>query len=384
LSLALYIHTPWCVRKCSYCDFNSHASDTPPFEDYVTRILMDLDHELQRPEANRTLRSIYVGGGTPSLFPGRAIRRLLDGVRERANLASGAEITLEANPGTCDTGRFDAYREAGVNRLSIGVQSLSPRHLEALGRIHGPHAVLATLRRARAAGFDNINLDMMFALPGQNLKEAERDLDGLVSLGCEHISYYQLTLEPNTWLYAHPPILPDEDLAADMAEQGSEQLARAGYRQYEVSAYAREGARCRHNLNYWEFGDYLGIGAGAHGKLTQTSSTHGTMQVWRTAKRRHPAAYLNATPADGLIGSRRALQADDLVLEFALNALRLTEGFPRDLLTRTPGLPWSRISGLVRDAELDGMLQVHADRIEPTALGRRFVDDLIARFARGA
>lgn len=382
LPLALYIHTPWCVRKCPYCDFNSHASDAPPFEDYVTRLLMDLDQELRRPGANRTLCSIYIGGGTPSLFPGRAMRRLLDGVRERADLASGAEITLEANPGTCDAGRFAAYREAGVNRLSIGAQSLSAAHLHALGRIHGPSAVHETLRMARAVGFDNINLDMMFALPEQDLGQAELDLDALIALGSEHISYYQLTLEPNTWLHAHPPVLPDGDLAAEMAEQGLEQLARAGYRQYEVSAYAQEGARCLHNLNYWEFGDYLGIGAGAHGKLTQTSATHGAIQVWRTAKRRHPAAYLKATP-DVLISSRRALHEEDLVLELALNALRLTEGFPRDLLTRTTGLPWSRISGIVRDAEQDGMLRLLADRIEPTALGRRFVDDLIARFATG-
>jgi putative oxygen-independent coproporphyrinogen III oxidase len=382
LPLALYVHTPWCVRKCPYCDFNSHAADAPPFDPYVTRLLADLDRELDRPSARRELSSVFIGGGTPSLFPGPAVRRLLDGVRERAELLPEIEITLEANPGTHDAARFTDYREAGVNRLSIGVQSLSATRLRALGRIHGPEEVHETLRIARAAGFDNINLDMMFALPEQDLAEAQRDLEGLIAMAPEHISYYQLTLEPNTGFYAHPPRIPDADAAADMAEQGQACLARAGYRQYEVSAYARDGARCRHNLNYWCFGDYLGIGAGAHGKLTQESMANDPWQVCRIAKRRHPAAYLSASP-DALVSGKRILDPDDLVLEFALNALRLTEGFPRDLFTRTTGLPWSRISDVVRRAEQDGMARVLADRIEPTVLGRRFLDDLVARFATG-
>ncbi|CRI64867.1 Oxygen-independent coproporphyrinogen-III oxidase-like protein yggW [Thiocapsa sp. KS1] len=382
LPLALYVHTPWCVSKCPYCDFNSHAADAPPFERYATRLLADLDLELDRPGARRPLSSVFIGGGTPSLFPGPVVRRLLDGVRERTDLLPEIEITLEANPGTRDAARFTDYREAGVNRLSIGVQSLSATHLRALGRIHGPAEARETLRMARAAGFDNINLDMMFALPGQDLAEAQRDLEGLIALEPEHISYYQLTLEPNTRFYARPPRLPDSDLAADMAERGQERLVRAGYRQYEVSAYARDGARCRHNLNYWQFGDYLGIGAGAHGKLSVQGPAQGDRQVYRTAKRRHPVAYLNAS-LDDLASSARVLDADDLVLEFALNALRLAEGFPRDLFARTTGLPWSRISDIVRGAEQDGMARILADRIEPTALGRRFLDDLIARFATG-
>lgn len=380
LPLSLYVHTPWCVSKCPYCDFNSHAADAPPFEPYVTHLLADLDLELDRPGARRPLSSVFIGGGTPSLFPGPAVRRLLDGIRERAELLPGIEITLEANPGTRDAARFAHYREAGVNRLSIGVQSLSAERLRALGRIHGPDEVYATLRMARAAGFEKINLDMMFALPEQDLAEAKQDLEGLIALEPEHISYYQLTLEPNTAFHAHPPPVPDSDLAADMAEQGLEVLVRAGYRQYEVSAHARDGARCRHNLNYWEFGDYLGIGAGAHGKLTQESPGRGGRQVSRTAKHRHPSAYLNVS-TDNLVGSTRILDEQDLIFEFALNALRLTEGFPCGLFTNTTGLPWSRISNIVRGAEYDGMVRILADRVEPTVQGRRFLDDLVARFA---
>jgi oxygen-independent coproporphyrinogen-3 oxidase len=378
--LALYVHTPWCVKKCPYCDFNSHASSNPPFEPYVARLLADLDRDLCDPAARRTIGSIYIGGGTPSLFPGESIRRLLDGIRERVDLAADVEITLEANPGTRDSARLAAYCEAGVNRLSIGIQSLSPSRLIALGRIHGPDEARETVRFARATGFMNINLDMMFGLPGQDLAGARQDLEELIGLEPEHISYYQLTLEPNTLLHARPPPLPDPDLVADMAEQGLRQLARAGYRQYEVSAHAREAMRCRHNLNYWQFGDYLGIGAGAHGKLTRNCGTQGAWEVRRSAKRRQPAAYLDAS-SDALISSIRVLDEDDLVLEFALNALRLTEGFPRDLFTRTTGVPWSRISDIARIAEEDGLIQVLAERIEPTALGRRFVDDLVERFA---
>ncbi|RKT44059.1 radical SAM family heme chaperone HemW [Thiocapsa rosea] len=389
LPLALYVHTPWCVSKCPYCDFNSHAAPTPPFEDYVTRLLADLDLELDRPGARRPLSSVFIGGGTPSLFPGPAVRRLLDGIRERADVLPEIEMTLEANPGTRDAARFADYREAGINRLSIGVQSLSAARLRALGRIHGPDEVDETLRMARAAGFDNINLDMMFALPEQDLPEARQDLEGLIALQPEHISYYQLTLEPNTAFYANPPAVPDPDLAADIAEQGLEVLERAGYRRYEVSAYARNGARCRHNLNYWEFGDYLGIGAGAHGKLTQESPERGGRQVSRTAKHRHPSAYLNASTdgletLDSLISSTRILDEQDRVFEFALNALRLVEGFPCALFTRTTGLPWSYISNILQGAERDGMVRILADRVEPTDLGLRFLDDLVARFAPGS
>lgn len=380
LPLTLYIHMPWCVKKCSYCDFNSHAWPEPPFESYITRLLADLDQELRQPTARRTLRSIYIGGGTPSMFPGEAVRRLLDGIRARLELAPDVEISLEANPGTGDASNFAAYCAAGVNRLSIGVQSLSATRLRALGRIHGPEEVRKTVELARAAGVTNINLDMMFGLPGQDLAEAGRDLAALIALEPEHISYYELTLEPNTRMHAHPPRLPDPDLVADIAEQGLERLHQAGYGQYEVSAHARDDARCRHNLNYWHFGDYLGIGAGAHAKLSQEAIAGQGRRVLRTAKRRHPAAYLSASP-DALCSSARELSEHDLILEFALNSLRLTDGIPCEAFTRTTGLPWSRIANSVRLAEQDGMLRVLDERLVPTALGRRFVNDLVARFA---
>ncbi|TCT22010.1 radical SAM family heme chaperone HemW [Thiobaca trueperi] len=380
-SLALYIHVPWCVRKCPYCDFNSHVSaGAPPFDAYVTRLLADLDDELRAPTAQRPLASIFIGGGTPSLMPGEAIRRLLDGVRSRLELDPSVEITLEANPGTADARRFAAYREAGVNRLSLGIQSLSPAHLVRLGRIHDPAQARRAIVLARAAGFDNLNLDGMFALPDQTLAEAAADLDALLDLAPEHLSYYQLTLEPDTAFHAQPPSLPDEDLAADMAAQGREKLALAGYRQYEVSAYARADRHCRHNLHYWRFGDYLGIGAGAHGKLTERDWEGGFRRIRRTAKEADPHLYLHA-PLNALASDRRDLTESDCVVEFALNAMRLTDGFERHLFTETTGLPWSRIAPTLDAAARDGLLDLAPDWIRPTPLGRVFLDDLVARFA---
>lgn len=374
--LSLYVHTPWCVRKCPYCDFNSHAAAAePPFTRYVERLLADLEEELASPAARRPLTSIFIGGGTPSLFPGEAVAGLLDGVRARTELASDCEITLEANPGAADSGRFVAYLRAGVNRLSIGVQSLAEPQLRRLDRIHDPAAARAAVAAARAAGFDNFNLDMMFALPGQALEEARDDLLGLIALDPAHISYYQLTLEPNTAFYADPPALPDPDLAADMAVQGRLLLAAGGYRQYEVSAYARPGKRCRHNLSYWRFGDYLGIGAGAHGKLTDPESG----RVVRRAKHRHPDAYLESRQGS-LVSSERILAEGDLVFEFAMNAFRLTNGFERALFSETTGLPWSCIAAPVQGAHSDGLLAVQGHRVEPTELGRDFLDTLVARF----
>ncbi len=382
--LTLYIHTPWCVRKCPYCDFNSHAIEgSPPFEDYVSRLLFDLDADLQSPAARRPLRAIFIGGGTPSLFPGEVVRRLMDGVRSRAELDPAIEITLEANPGTVDVHHFAAYRDAGVNRLSIGAQSLSAAHLARLGRIHDPSEARLALRTARDAGFENVNLDLMFALPGQTLVEAREDLDALIALAPEHISYYQLTLEPNTPFHARPPELPDADLAADMAAWGVERLAEAGYVRYEVSAYARENRRCRHNLNYWRFGDYLGIGAGAHGKLTERDGQGRPWRIRRTAKQRHPGRYLDAE-SGSLISSWRDLSEADLILEFALNAMRLTQGFERQRFTETTGLPWSRIAAYCEAAAWDGLLVLDEERVKPTALGSDFLDDLVARFAPSA
>ena len=374
--LGLYIHVPWCVRKCPYCDFNSHAlGDAAPFDDYCARLLLDLEQELADAAARRPLQTLFIGGGTPSLMPGANAADLLDGIRARAALAVDAEITLEANPGTAEAARFAAYRCAGVNRLSIGAQSLSDGHLARLGRIHGRQEIPAAVSAARAAGFDNLNLDLMFALPGQTLEQARSDLLSLIDLGPEHVSYYQLTLEPNTAFHADPPELPDADLAADMAAQGRELLAQAGYLQYEVSAYAKPGRRCRHNLGYWRFGDYLGIGAGAHGKLTEPER----LLVRRRAKRRHPADYLDAAPAS-LVSSERVVGPRELVFEFALNAFRLTEGFERSLFESTTGMPWSAIAARVDRAAADGLLREDGDRVEPTELGLRFADDLVMRF----
>jgi oxygen-independent coproporphyrinogen-3 oxidase len=379
--LALYIHTPWCVRKCPYCDFNSHVSDRPPpFDRYIAQLLADLDAELRSPAAQRPLASIFIGGGTPSLFPGQAIRALLDGIRARIALNPDVEITLEANPGTADAHRFATYRAAGVNRLSIGIQSLSADQLIRLGRIHTPAEARGAVALARAAGFENVNLDLMFALPEQTPSAATADLDALIALEPEHISYYQLTLEPGTVFNLHPPALPDSDLAADLAAQGLERLSRSGYCQYEVSAHARPGRRCLHNLNYWRFGDYLGIGAGAHGKLTEVTGDHGRWRIQRTAKQPHPLLYLDASPAC-LVASRSDLSADDCVCEFALNALRLTEGFERELFARATGLPLACIAERLERAAEAGLLILRADRVQPTALGRDFLDDLVLRFA---
>ena len=375
--LALYVHTPWCVRKCPYCDFNSHAAepDSPPFADYVTRLLADLDQELLDPAAHRTLSSIFIGGGTPSLFPGPAISTLLDGIRVRTRLERNCEITLEANPGVSDNGRFAAYREGGVNRLSIGVQSLDGPSLFRLGRIHDPRQARAAVAAARVAGFANINLDLMFALPEQTLEQALADLDALLELGPEHVSYYQLTPEPNTAFHARPPPLPDGELAADMGIAGRERLAAAGYRQYEVSAYARSGLRCRHNLNYWRFGDYLGIGAGAHGKVTDLAAG----SIRRRVKHPNPSDYLGAA-SESLASEERTLSEQDRIFEFALNAFRLTDGFEQGLFESATGLPWSRLAGEIEVAERDGLLRLEAGWVRPTRLGCDFVDDLVCRF----
>jgi putative oxygen-independent coproporphyrinogen III oxidase len=376
--LALYIHLPWCARKCPYCDFNSHASaGGPPEAEYVGALLRDLAQDLTGPAAGRPLDSIFIGGGTPSLFSGRAIARLLDGVRASAVVDPDAEITLEANPGTADAANFAAYRAAGVNRLSIGVQSLDAEKLRALGRIHDPDQACTAGHQAPAAGFDNLNLDLMYALPAQTLGEAALDLEATIALGPEHISYYQLTLEPNTPFHRSPPVLPDDDLAADMQDQGAERLAVAGYAQYEVSAYARPGLRCRHNLTYWTFGDYLGIGAGAHAKLTDPV----TGRVERTAKLRHPDAYLAAAGDGRFVSSSRNLEAEDLVLEFALFALRLCGGFDRLLFEGRTGLPFRRIEGPIEAARRRGLLEMDDQRVYPTELGRRFLNDLVQHFA---
>jgi oxygen-independent coproporphyrinogen-3 oxidase len=372
IPLALYVHIPWCVRKCPYCDFNSHAVRGSVDQDaYVDALLRDLVHEAGR-RSLPELQSVFIGGGTPSLFGGTAIGRLLEGADRRVGIASEAEITLEANPGTAEAARFADYRAAGVNRLSIGVQSLDDTRLQALGRIHSAAEALHAYELARAAGFENINLDLMYGLPGQTVAQALTDLQRALALASEHLSWYQLTLEPNTLFHNSPPPLPDDDSLAEVMEAGQALLAEEGLRQYEISAYARAGAQCRHNLNYWQFGDYLGIGAGAHGKLTTTG------RVERRSKQRHPAAYLAA--GDGPVQGERVLTAAELPVEFFLNTLRLIDGVPSRFFEERTWLPLSSVEGTLARARERGLLAADPQRLRATALGLRFLNDLLALF----
>lgn len=375
IPLALYIHIPWCAKKCPYCDFNSHpARGQIPETEYVQALLRDLDFELASAPEARPLTSIFFGGGTPSLFSGAAIGRILDGVAQRLALAPGIEITLEANPGTAEAERFRDYRSAGVNRLSMGVQSLDDRHLKALGRIHGAAEARAAVAMARTAGFDNLNLDLMFALPEQTLAEAEADLRGLLALGPEHISYYHLTLEPNTEFAAKPPKVPDSDSAYVMLEQGQARLAEAGYAQYETSAYAQPGRPAAHNLNYWRFGDYLGIGAGAHGKRTLDG------RVLRRARHKHPKTYLETAGGAAGVQEERSVTGAELAFEYVLNTLRLHEGFAlADFRART-GLGDAALEPAMGRMLSKGLLERAGERIRPTALGRDHLNRLQMEF----
>lgn len=373
IPLSLYIHLPWCVKKCPYCDFNSHkAADELPENAYVDALLRDLDFDLETLEPH-ALSSIFFGGGTPSLFSPQAIARILDGVRSRLTLASDCEITLEANPGTVEQARFEGYRAAGVNRLSLGIQSLDDTMLTRLGRIHDASAARTAVAAARAAGFENFNLDMMYALPKQSLDAAAKDLRELIELDAPHISYYQLTLEPGTPFYHQPPPVPDGDTASDMHAQGSALLNAAGYRQYEVSAWARGDKQCRHNLNYWQFGDYLGIGAGAHAKLTNAS----TGAVTRLHKQPLPARYRqHAGGADAIVGQHE-LSNDDRRFEFLMNALRLNNGFLLETFEQRTGLSQQSIKLL---AEQSPQLLRHDDQhICCTPLGRMHLDTLLTQ-----
>ena len=378
--LSLYVHLPWCVRKCPYCDFNSHEfrgiGGTPPYGQYVEALLADLDFDL--PLAwGRTVHSVFFGGGTPSLFPAEAIDAFLQGASARLRFAPGLEVTLETNPGTAEHGRFEHYRAAGVNRLSFGVQTFDDAVLQRLGRIHDSAEAEAAVRLARDAGFDNFNLDLMYALPGQTLAMAERDIERALALQPAHVSHYQLTLEPNTVFAARPPRdIPDEDAAWDMQERCQRMLADAGYAQYEVSAYARPGRQCAHNLNYWRFGDYLGIGAGAHGKLT-LGAEQSIMRRW---KHKHPAAYLATAGSAEAIGGDETIAPARRPFEYMLNALRLVEGFSLAQFEACTGLPRAAIATPMAQARDRDWLQVDGDHVRPTALGRRFGNDVIALF----
>ncbi|WP_161866064.1 radical SAM family heme chaperone HemW [Pseudomonas yangonensis] len=371
--LALYIHIPWCVRKCPYCDFNSHAAGpTLPEEEYVDALLADLDVDLRHVHG-RPLTSIFFGGGTPSLFSDRALGRLLAGVERRVAFAPDIEITLEANPGTFEQAKFKGYRALGINRLSIGVQSFQQDKLKALGRIHDGNEAIRAADMARAAGFDNFNLDLMHGLPEQSIEDALFDLRTAIAQAPTHLSWYQLTMEPNTVFWSQPPVLPEDDLLWDIQEAGQALLAAEGYAQYEVSAYARPGKQARHNLNYWTFGDFLGIGAGAHAKL---STPDGRIQ--RTWKTRLPKDYLDRSKA--FQAGERVLEADELPFEFLMNVLRLSEGAPAELFTQRTGLPVRQLDQARREAERLGLLQADDTRLVATAKGQLFLNDLLQLF----
>ncbi len=374
--LALYVHWPWCVKKCPYCDFNSHESRGELAEDseaaYLAALIADLEAAL--PQIwNRPVVSVFIGGGTPSLMRAETAEALLAAIRMRLPLHPGAEVTLEANPGTAEAAKFAAFRAAGVNRLSIGVQSFDDARLAALGRIHDSGEARRAIEFAQRH-FERVNLDLMYALPEQTLRDAEHDIATAVAAGVSHISAYHLTLEPNTPFHHAPPPLPDDDLAADMQEMVEARLAAAGFEHYETSAFAKAEQRCQHNLNYWSFGDYLGIGAGAHGKL----SNHQT--IWREARHRNPRAYLAGAARGDFISTRQAVAVGDLPGEFMMNALRLNDGFPLSLFTERTGLPLSVIEQSALAARRAGLLEVVDGRMRPTAQGRRFLNRLLARF----
>ena len=375
--LSLYVHLPWCVRKCPYCDFNSHAAKGAlPFDAYVDALVRDLEHDL--PLAwGRTVHSVFFGGGTPSLFQPDAIDRILQAASARLRFAPDVEITLEANPGTAEHDRFEGYRAAGVNRISFGIQSFDDGCLQRLGRIHDSAEAGAAVKLAQDAGFDNLNLDLMYALPGQDLGMAERDLERAFALQPAHISHYQLTLEPNTAFFARPPQgIPDDDAAWDIQEHCQALLAAAGYGHYETSAYARPGRQCAHNLNYWRYGDYLGIGAGAHGKIT-LGAEQAIMRRW---KHKHPTTWMAAAGTAEAIGGDERIEAQRRPFEYMLNALRLHEGFDLGEFEACTGLPRDRVLAQLREAQRRGWLDLEENRVVPTGLGRRFANDVISLF----
>lgn len=371
--LSLYVHYPWCVRKCPYCDFNSHeARQQTPDRAYADALIADLEQALPLVWGKR-VQSIFFGGGTPSLMPPEVLAELLARIRMLLPLAVNAEITLEANPGTVEAGRFAGFKDAGINRLSLGIQSFNDTHLKALGRIHDAREARTAVELALGT-IGNVNLDLMYALPEQSLAQALQDMRTAIGYGPTHISAYHLTLEANTAFHHTPPPIPDDDTSAAMQEAIENELAQAGYQHYETSAFARPGLQCRHNRNYWEFGDYLGIGAGAHSKLTLPD------RILRQARKKHPAAYLQGIANNTHIESERTLTFDDLGFEFMLNTLRLLDGFEPALFEQRTGLPLSSIEPALAAAESRGLLTQSASRIAPTLLGQRFLNELLQLF----
>lgn len=369
--LSLYIHIPWCVQKCPYCDFNSHAlKGEVPHDDYVAHLLADLDADLHL-VGNRSVGTIFIGGGTPSLLSSKAMQDLLDGVRARLPLEAGAEITMEANPGTVEADRFSAYQHAGVNRISIGVQSFDAQKLERLGRIHGPEEAKRAAHLATGLNLRSFNLDLMHGLPDQTLEEALDDLRQAIALNPPHLSWYQLTIEPNTMYASRPPTLPDDDALWDIFEKGDQLLTAAGYQQYETSAYARPGYQCQHNLNYWRFGDYLGIGCGAHGKLTQPDG-----QILRTVKTKHPRGYMQGRYMD----KQHAVETEDLAFEFFMNRFRLLEAAPREEFSLYTGQEESVIRAQLDEAIGKEYLVETQTHWQITRKGKLFLNSLLELF----
>ena len=375
--LSIYLHLPWCVQKCPYCDFNSHTAGTAaPKARYIAALLDDIETETSR-AAGRPVDSIFLGGGTPSLFSAAEIGELVTALLGSFHCVSATEVTMEANPGTLERDRLADYRQAGVTRLSLGAQSFDDGSLKRLGRIHTAADIFSAFDDATGAGFDSINLDLMYALPAQTLDMAVADVRAAIRLAPPHISWYQLTLEPNTVFHARPPgDLPDEDTCAGIEAGGYELLADAGYEQYETSAFALPGYRCRHNLNYWQFGDYLAIGAGAHGKFTQADGS-----VWRYRKPVHPSSYMQASATGFAEQDLHRVTDEDLAFEFMLNAMRLTDGFTEDDFRERTGLPIDRVLGSLRHALGLGLVQApDGGRWRPSDRGRRFQNDLQALF----
>jgi oxygen-independent coproporphyrinogen-3 oxidase len=371
--LSLYIHIPWCVRKCPYCDFNSHeARDEIPEAAYIDALIADLEQDLPA-VWGRTVETVFFGGGTPSLFSPEGIDQLLADVRARIPLKPEAEITLEANPGTVDYARFKGFREAGINRLSIGIQSFQPELLKAIGRIHSDTEAITAVEAAHQAGFQNFNLDLMFGLPGQTQKQALQDLQMAKDLKPAHISWYELTIEPNTWFHRHPPQRPDDGTLWEMQQAGRTLLEAAGYQRYEISAYAHAQQQCRHNMNYWQFGDYLGIGAGAHAKISDAAS----QSITRTAKQRHPRNYLDSARTTARISSSTRITKEDALLEFAMNALRLDQGFSLTTFNATTGLSYTDIENIVNKGVAEGLLSHDGNIIRTTPKGQRYLNELL-------
>ena len=374
--LSLYVHLPWCVQKCPYCDFNSHAGGDPAARQrYLDALLLDLEVEASL-AAGRTIETVFLGGGTPSLFLPDEVAGLLEAVRAQFDVAADAEITMEANPGTVECGEPAGYRDAGVNRLSFGGQSFNDEHLKKLGRIHSSGDILRAVDDARRAGIENINIDLMHGLPGQCVAEARQDIAAAAGLEPAHISWYQLTLEPNTIFFARPPKgMPDDETAHEIQDQGQALLEEKGFRQYEVSAYARENQVCRHNLNYWLFGDYLAVGAGAHGKISDARG------IFRYVKPANPLQYMRTMEADQYQRKQALIEKDDLVFEFMLNALRLTEGFSESVFCERTGRSANELAEATQSASRKGLIIREDNAVwRPTSLGKRFLNDLQAEF----